>query len=534
MKTQKTKLKRAVVYARFSSDMQRTESIDAQVRAATEYASRNDMVIVGEYIDKAKSATNDNRPEFQSMIADAKRGRFDIVLVHKFDRFARNRSDSIGYRMELRRHGVRLVSVLEYIDEGSPESIILESVLEGMAEYYSKNLAREVEKGKRENALKAMHVGGVPPLGYDVDRSTMKLVINEREAEAVKLIFRLTLDGYGYSHIVDELHRLGFRTKAGTAFSKTSLHHILKNEKYAGVYIYSKSAPKDIDGKRNGHAYKDDEDIIRIEDGVPAIVSKKDFAKVRQALESRKHKSGRMHAIQTYLLSGKIECGCCKGSYTRNYQRAYADHKEFISYKCSKKSGKVKCKNGTIRRDSLEAFVLEKLADYVYDDRMIPKLIAEYEHYLLNRDKDAVSAREALKKRLHGIDKEIGNIVSVIAKTASDALVSRLNALEAEKKEIEYRVAKLFENTGVQTISEAKIKTAFKRARQLLSTGELKSTKVIIERYVEKVVIYEDKIELMLNFDFNLQKESSLNPARQKTDSGSTAPRVSRGNDVRC
>jgi len=165
---------RAAIYARFSSDNQRDESIDAQLRAIRDYAKKNDVVIVAEYVDRAKSATTDNRPEFLQMIEDSKKGQFDVVLVHKLDRFARNRQDSIGYRMELKRYGVSLVSILEYLDE-SPESIILESVLEAMAEYYSKNLSREVRKGMNENALKGLHTGGLPPLGYDVDPETKNL-----------------------------------------------------------------------------------------------------------------------------------------------------------------------------------------------------------------------------------------------------------------------------------------------------------------------------------------------------------------------
>ena len=156
-------LVKGVIYARFSSDNQRDESIDAQIRAIRDYAQKNDIMIVGEYVDRARSAMTDNRPEFLQMIADAANNDFDVVLVHKLDRFARNRQDSIGYRMQLKRHGVSLVSILEYLDSDSPESVILESVLEAMAEYYSLNLAREVRKGMHENALKGIHTGGIPP-----------------------------------------------------------------------------------------------------------------------------------------------------------------------------------------------------------------------------------------------------------------------------------------------------------------------------------------------------------------------------------
>ena len=145
--------KRAVAYARFSSEMQREESIDAQLRAIEEYTNKNHLVLCGSYIDRARSATTDDRPEFQKMIKDAQLGLFDAVIVHKLDRFSRNRFDSAVYRRKLRLAGVELYSVLENLD-GSPESVILESVIEGFNEYYSRNLAREVEKGKKENARK--------------------------------------------------------------------------------------------------------------------------------------------------------------------------------------------------------------------------------------------------------------------------------------------------------------------------------------------------------------------------------------------
>ena len=170
------------------------------------------------------------------MIDDAKNGYFDIVIVHKLDRFARNRADSAIYRRELSWHNVRLISVLENFDE-SPESIMLQSVIEGYNEYYSKNLRREVMKGLKENALSCRFTGGIPCLGYDIDKDTLKYVINPFEAEAVKLIFKMYLDGEGYSSIINTLNYKGFKTKKGNTFGKNSLYEILRNEKYTGVYV---------------------------------------------------------------------------------------------------------------------------------------------------------------------------------------------------------------------------------------------------------------------------------------------------------
>ena len=159
----------AVAYARYSSDGQRDESIDAQVRAITSFAEREGYALIQVYADRGISGTSSDRPEFQQMIEDAQNSDFQVVIVHKLDRFARNRADSAIYRNVLEKQGVRLISVLENFDN-SPESIILQSVIEGYNEYYSRNLAREVMKGLKENALAAKFNGGLPPLGYNIDK----------------------------------------------------------------------------------------------------------------------------------------------------------------------------------------------------------------------------------------------------------------------------------------------------------------------------------------------------------------------------
>lgn len=224
---------KAYAYARFSSDNQKEESIDAQLRAIHEYAQREGVTIIGVYKDEAKSATTDKRPEFQRMIQDCKRKEVKAIIVHKLDRFSRDRFDSAYYKRELRQCGVRLISVLERLDD-SPESIILESVLEGMAEYYSKNLAREAMKGMKETAYQCKHTGGIPPLGYALNEDkTYRL--EPGEAEIVKLIFQLYASGKGYADIIDVLKP--YRTKTGNVFAKNSLSAILRNEKYTGTFV---------------------------------------------------------------------------------------------------------------------------------------------------------------------------------------------------------------------------------------------------------------------------------------------------------
>lgn len=230
--TQGNNALRAVGYARFSSDNQRQESIDAQVRAIREYCSKKNYVLINTYEDAALTGTTDKRDAFLKMIADSKKGSFDVVVVHKLDRFSRDRYDSAYYKRELRKNKVQLNSVLENLDD-SPESVIMEAVLEGMAEYYSKNLAREVRKGMKENALKCMSTGGAPPFGYSLTWEK-KFEINELEAEGVRIIFRRILEGKGFDTIIHELNSLGFKTRNGKPFAKNSISSIIRNEGITG------------------------------------------------------------------------------------------------------------------------------------------------------------------------------------------------------------------------------------------------------------------------------------------------------------
>ena len=161
-------MKKVVIYARFSSENQREESAEAQLRACKDYARSHKYLVVGEYVDRAFTGTNDNRPEFQRMIEDSRKGLFEIALVHKLDRFSRNVEQTIRYISELKDNGVELKSVIEQFDN-TPEGEFMRNMMSNISQYYVKNLSREVIKGMKENAYKCLHVGGIPLLGYYVD-----------------------------------------------------------------------------------------------------------------------------------------------------------------------------------------------------------------------------------------------------------------------------------------------------------------------------------------------------------------------------
>ena len=184
---------RAVIYARYSSDNQREASIEGQLRECMEFATYNGIQVIDNYIDRAMSAKTDNRPEFQRMIKDSYKHAFDCIIVWKLDRFARNRYDSAHYKTILKKNGVKVVSAKETIAEGS-EGILLESVLEGMAEFYSAELAEKVTRGLKENALKGLYNGGSVPFGYVIN-AERKLAIDPLIAPIVADIFKMSYDG---------------------------------------------------------------------------------------------------------------------------------------------------------------------------------------------------------------------------------------------------------------------------------------------------------------------------------------------------
>ena len=249
----------AVIYARYSSDNQREESIEGQLRDCRDYAVRNNLTIVGNYIDRALSERTADRPDFQRMIHDSEKRLFDVVLVWKLDRFSRDRYDSAYYKHILKKNGVRVVSAKEAIADG-PEGIILESMLEGMAEYYSAELAVKVRRGQRENAMKCRNNGGTLPFGYSVNKENGLLLVNPETAPIVREIFSRYDKGELIKTIVNDLNARGLRNNYGRPFQASAMTILLKNRKYIGDYRYG--------------------DMI-IPGGVPAIVDKDIFERVQ-------------------------------------------------------------------------------------------------------------------------------------------------------------------------------------------------------------------------------------------------------------
>jgi len=357
-------------------------------------------------------------------------------------------------------------------------------------------------KGLLENAYKGLHTGGKPPLGYDLDRETKKLIINEHEAEIVKLIFKRFFEGFGYGEIIDELNSKGYKAKTGNGFTKNSLHSILKNEKYTGTYVFNKSASKDIDGKRNGSKCKDESEIVRVENAVPAIISKEDFQAVAEKLSIRKHTQKSSRAIETYLLRSKIVCGVCDGAYIGGRRKRSAKGGMWVFYDCNKRfrSRSANCNNKELSRTFIEGTVLEKLSDYVFNEKYIPRITQEYNGFLKNKCSTYHTQLRAYQKKLKELEQSIDVLVDLLMKTQSQALLDRLHEHEKDKVLVEANIDKLKMGNKQLNITESQIKEVFAKIREMLISGDLRTIKQIIDTYVSKVVVYPENVIIHFNF----------------------------------
>ena len=377
----------AVIYARYSSDRQREESIEGQLRECTDYAMRNNLTLIGTYVDRALSARTPDRPDFQRMIADSVKGLFDVVLVWKLDRFSRDRYDSAHYKHVLKKNGVRVISIKENISDG-PEGIILESMLEGYAEYYSAELAQKIRRGQHDNAMKCMNNGGNTPLGYYVDKATGRLEINPETAPYVQELFARYADGERLTVLQAEMEERGLRSKRGNAYTVSVLSNLLKNRKYIGEYKYG--------------------DVIT-PDGIPAIIDKELFERVQMRMAANKKAPARAKAEEEYLLTTKLYCGDC-GRLMAGESGKGCKGIVYHYYKCSGAKRRLGCKKKAIKKHWIEETVVKLTVSKVLTDEAIDRIADA----ILVMQEQGDTMTPVLKQQLQQCEAEIRNVMKAI------------------------------------------------------------------------------------------------------------------------
>ena len=464
----------AVIYARYSSDSQREASIEGQLRDCKDYAEKNGITVVGTYIDRAYSAKTDDRPDFQRMIKDSGKKIFDVVLVWKLDRFARNRFDAVNYKYQLEKNGVHLVSAMEPISQG-PEGIMVESMLIGMAEYYSAELALKVARGERENALQCKYNGGVVPLGFTIGKEDRLYHIDPETAPIVQEIFSRYADGEPAEKIAASLNERGLRTRTGKPFVKNSFFQIFRNRRYIGEYRYK--------------------DIVT-PGGIPAIIDQDLFDRVQQRFEQNKIAHGRPAKEDvSYLLTTKLFCGKC-GTLMGGESGTSHMGTTYYYYKCgnAKRHGKAHCDLKAIRKEPLERFVVDTAIKVIFSDEIIERLI----DLVMEAQQQENTRLPVLKEQLRDMEKRLANLLEAIEQgILTPTTKQRLDELEARKEALNTSI--LEEELKKPVLTREWIRFWLEKFRKG-DVGSTEHQRQIIDTFVNSVYVFDDRVVLNFNF----------------------------------
>ena len=495
---------KAVAYARYSSDKQQETSIVVQLAEVRKFCDNHNIELLHEYVDEAQTGTNANRKDFQQMVQDATKKEFRFIIVHRMDRLARNVDDSRHYKKYFSRHGIKIISAVEEFDE-TPEGQFFELMSMGMAELYSKKLARESYAGMLANAREGNIPCGTPPLGYKAENK--KYVIHEQEAEAVKIIFQMTVEGYSYSQIRDYLNVNGYRKKNGMPYTK-QLYDVLRNRKYIGEYIFNQRCSKDADGKRNNRSTKPESEIIRIPDGVPRIIDDETFFKVQAILDERSLRSFQAAVVnRKYALASLLRCNVCHGAVAGTL--ALSHKKRIIVYRCNNK-GK-KCPTNSIRCEFLEEYLEKLLARCLFaykNTQQLTKLIKymyalnydKMQSEMKNLDKRIQETKDAIEAANQALQEEVYKSLKVYS---SEVIASR----EMELRELEFKKRLLEEKLQYFPSFDSKIVAKQARYYRNKLENAAENHREIFISLLRQVLIDNENIRITLNLHKLLNSE---------------------------
>lgn len=455
------------LYMRYSSDRQTEQSIEGQLRELLSFCKHHRYRVAAIYVDRAISAhaSMEKRPSFQQMLSDSARAPWKTVLVYKLDRFARNREDAAIARMRLRKNGCNVESAKEGISK-NPEGVILESILEGMAEYYSLELSQKITRGMRESAMKGQAVGGSIPLGYKIEKK--KWVLDPLTAPLVEEAFTRYADGETVADICNDFNARGYRTAKGAKFNRSSFKKIFRNEKYIGVYKYQD---------------------IRVENSIPRIVTDDTWRRVQSRLKVNEEAPARGKAKVPYLLAGKIFCGHCgapmvgecgrgKGGRTYNY------------YSCATRKRSRSCDKKPVPKDWIEDIVVQDALEVLTDE--IIEYVATVAAQQSEEEIQQNTNIPAIQQQIADIERKVRNLTKAIesADTAPDALVTRIAELESQKKGLTAQLTE--EQHSVVRLTKEMVMVFLHAIKENCVPME-NQRQMLINMLVNSVTVYDDE-----------------------------------------
>ena len=467
-------MNKAVIYARYSSDTQTEQSIEGQLRVCQQYAKANNILIVGTYIDRAMTGTNDLRPDFQRMIKDSSKHQWDMVLVYKLDRFSRDKYESTIHKHTLKENGVKLVSAMENIPD-SPEGIILESLLEGMNQYYSAELSQKVLRGMRESYLKGNYTGGILLYGFSV--IDKKVVIDEQEGPIVKEIFAKFAQGYTVVEIADNLKTRGIRTKKGEYLIDKKIYRMLGNTKYTGKVRHGDTVYSNI---------------------YPQLIDERTWQAVQKIRNANKHLPGQKKDIYEFILSGKLICGDCKQKMVGISGTSHTGAKHYY-YTCLSRPRKRRpCGLHSVGKQYLEDIVIQTTWRFLAE-KNTAKQIAETLYQMHERDCRSNSILKSLENQRSAALKATQNLISAIEQGfLTEQTKMRLKELETQISQLDFDIEQ--EKQRSYTCLTPQMIEDFLNSVIRGDIENMEIRKAIVKVFIREIILYNDKIVITYNF----------------------------------
>jgi len=461
-----------VIYARYSSHNQKDISVEQQIEKCMELAREFGIHIIETYPDRAVSGRTDKRTNFQQMMKDAASGRFRYVIAWKSNRIGRNMLEALVNEARLQELGVRILYVEEDFDDTAAGRFAARSMMNGN-QFYSENMAEDIKRGLYDNASNCMVANGHLPYGYKADE-TLHYVIDEQRADVIREIYTRVSEGEPFADIFNSLNARGITTSYGKPWGRTSLNKIISNERYRGIYIYGD---------------------VRIEGGIPRIISDELFFKVQEVITTKKNPRGRHRVNGDYLLTGKLFCGKCGSPMTGISGTSRAGDLHYY-YVCQKRRTEKTCDKKNVRRDDIERQVAQAIKDYCLQDEVIEWIADQTIAY--NERKEAENHVGALEDQLSATQRGIKNILSAIEQGIITASTKdRLRELEKEQSSLEGRIAAA--RADIVVVPRDDIISGLSMFRD----GEIDDKRFqarLFDTFLVAVYVYDDELKIVFSF----------------------------------
>ncbi|MFT8391465.1 MAG: recombinase family protein [Sporolactobacillus sp.] len=527
--------KKVAVYARVSTIEQAEEgySIDEQLRLLNLWCADRGYEVYREYTDRGISGkTIKARPALQRLLDDARQKHFDIVIVWKMNRLARNILDLLNIVTELNHYNIAFRSYSETLETETPAGRLQFHMMAAIAEFERGTIAQNVKMGMLARAREGEWNGG-NVLGYDIvklpsegkKRTHTKLVINPTEAHTVRHIFKLYTSGYGYKSIVNRINHEGLRTKKGNAFAISTIKTILTNPVYIGMIRYNVRQNWSEKRRNNINPHP-----ILVKGKHEPIIAQDIWEKTQVVLKSRSHKPNRLHSGE-HLLTGLLKCPECGASMVlgRTTNRTKDGSKRILEYYvCGawKSKGSSICHSNGVRIDQADPIVLKKISRLVSSDRLIHDITDR-----MNREATALVAplqgeQKQIQVRLRELERKKKKDLDIYEEDilSKSELSERLEQLNGEHATLKTRLGQIedsLHHVSKQSVSFATIQETMHRFDQVFrQSSSREQRKRLMELLIDRITISEDRSINGIRIQFNQDILKYLNVAGEKSYNG--------------